>query len=144
MRNTTDKSLMARRYRGRCRGGPPSNRPRGILYNVLLEYWASQASVTGRMPGVSPEDCARSGDGSFACPGSGCDMVSEDRRGPAVVKSRCGEDPCGWYWYRLSGGGVSLGVRACSEHLHTALHEDGWSRSEGSRMDFLAWEVMTT
>ncbi len=83
---------------------------------------------------LGPVDGALLGHGLFA----------SDRVGSSVVKVRCGDRPCSWFFYQLQAGGAVLGVRACSEHRSSAMEEALWVRTEARAEDFYAWEVMSS
>jgi len=131
--------MARRRIRGaRGRAATLETRtPKGILAGVLLEWYGTIVPPAGK---PAPVWNASVGSGEYARPGVGCDLDSVDKKDGVV---RCGEKACLWVRYRLREGGVTFLVRACSDHVGTAMDEEGWERSPAKYEDLAVHEVMT-
>jgi hypothetical protein len=129
--------------------------PRGPLYWVLKEY---HESLPAPSRGSSFVESARTGSGFYVRVGVGCDAVMVDKerpdpRSPTLpgsprtvpkrVVSKCRGTTCHCSWYRLRDGGVTLGVRACSDHSLLLVDEELWERNPARSEDFAVYEVMS-
>lgn len=122
---------------GRNRKAPQEpGTPKGALYPVLLDYWMTFSDNFVTM--VSPINRAKAGTGFHVMRGQGCDATIGNSTG-----DRCGEKACSRFAYTHSDGGVTLGVRVCSEHVNIATEEDFWKRTVASPDVFSVWEIMT-